>query len=43
MKKTNLWRGLAGTSLSLVVLASLGYGIANRFRTQVDNALGMNS
>ncbi len=43
MKKTNLWRGLSGTSLSLVVLASLGYGIANRFRTQVDNALGTQS
>ncbi len=43
MKKSNLWRGLAGTSLSLVVLASLGYGIANRFRTQVDNALNTQS
>lgn len=43
MKKTNLWRGLTGVSLSLVVLASLGYGIADGFRTQVDNALGTQS
>lgn len=43
MKKTNAWRGLTGVSLSLVVLASLGYGIANKFRSQVDNALGTQS
>ncbi len=43
MKKSNLWRGLTGVSLSLVVMASLGYGIANGFRTQVDNALGSQS
>ena len=43
MKKTNLWRGLTGVSVSILVLASLGYGIADTFRTQVDSALGTTS
>ena len=43
MKKSNLWRGLTGASLSILVLAALGYGIADKFRTQVDNAFGTSS
>ncbi|MCR4698918.1 MAG: glycoside hydrolase family 3 C-terminal domain-containing protein [Bacilli bacterium] len=43
MKKSNLWRGLTGASLSVLVLAALGYGIADKFRTQVDNAFGTSS
>lgn len=43
MKKSNLWRGLTGASLSLLVLTGLGYGIADQFRTQVDNAFKTSS
>lgn len=43
MKKSNLWRGLTGASLSLLVLTSLGYGIADQFRSQVDGAFNTSS
>lgn len=42
-KMLPLWRGLVALMLSLVILTSLGYGIADAWRSTVDNALGTQS
>lgn len=34
-----LWRGLSATFLSLLVVGSLGYGLADDWRSSLDNFL----
>ena len=38
-----LWRGLSATFLSLLVVGSLGYGLADDWRSSLDNFLGTES
>ena len=38
-----LWRGLSATFLSLLVVSSLGYGVADTWRSSVDDVLGTES
>ena len=38
-----LWRGLFATFLSLLVVGSLGYGLADDWRSSLDNFLGTES
>lgn len=43
IKRIPLWRGLTTTMLSLTVLFSLGYAIADTWRSTVDSVLGTKS
>jgi len=42
-KRLPLWRGLSGISLSALALLTMGYGIADTWRSTVDSALGTKS
>lgn len=42
-KLTSVWRGLTAVSASLLALSTLGYGIADTWRSNVDAAFGTQS